>query len=81
MKLNLEEIKKAVREGQLTAISLDTQVIDRQSRRLEQGLLKRMRQFRGTKISVLFSDIVARELRAHLIADAEKAQAALRIAH
>lgn len=76
--MTLEEIRSAIRKKALRAIALDTQIIDKQGRRLEQGLLKRMRQFRNTNVSVLVSEIVARELHSHLLADAEKSHVSLR---
>lgn len=75
MKLNVEDIKKAVKDKEITAISLDTSIIDRLGRRLDQGLLKRMRQFRGTRVAVVFSDVVVREVVSHIRADVEGAHA------
>ena len=78
MNLTLDDIKQEVAAGKITAISLDTSIFDGQQRGLERGLLKRVSQFNGTAVTVVLSDIVVRELEAHLRRDAAEAQSNLK---
>jgi hypothetical protein len=55
MKADGEKIRELIRDKKITAISLDTSAFDRQSRALERGLLRRLQQFSGTKITFLLS--------------------------
>lgn len=60
------------------AIALDTSIFDGQQRRLEDGLLRRVEQFRATRtVTVLIPDVVQRELLAHLTQDAVAARTTL----
>ncbi|WP_176100488.1 PIN domain-containing protein [Burkholderia cepacia] len=60
------------------AIALDTSIFDGQQRRLEDGLLRRVEQFRSSQnVEVLIPDVVQRELIAHLTHDAADARTAL----
>ncbi len=71
------EIRDAVARGEIAAITLDTSVFDRHQLRLEDALLDRLRQFRGTGVSVVFTDVVLLELNAHIQRDVEKTRKAL----
>lgn len=78
MKMNLDAIRGAVQAGEITAISIDTSIFDGKQRGLEWGLLKRVQQFKDSKVAFLLSEVVSRELEVHMQKDAAEAQAALR---
>ncbi len=77
MILTLEEIRQAIEEKRLTAISIDTSIFDGQHRGLEWGVLKRVEQFHGSSVTVLLSDVVKGELEAHLRKDASESLSGL----
>lgn len=60
-------------DGNITAISLDTSIVDAQQRGLEYGLLKHLGQFKDSSIEVVFSDVVIHEIEEHLRKDAAEA--------
>jgi hypothetical protein len=63
--LSPEELRNRVAEGQIRAISIDTNVFTRSGYRLDAGLLKHIRQFADAGITFVLSDVVERELRRH----------------
>lgn len=69
-----DEIKDAIAAGEIGAITLDTSIFDGNGLRLESGLLQRMQQFRGSGIQFVLSEIVAKEVVAHLTKGASEAQ-------
>lgn len=69
-----DEIKDAIAAGEIGAITLDTSIFDGNGLRLESGLLQRMEQFRGSGIQFVLSEIVAKEVVAHLIKGASEAR-------
>jgi hypothetical protein len=77
MKLSVDEIRMAVADGRLKAITVDTSVVDALQRGLEHGPLKRLAQFRGSTTRLVLSDVVRNEIEAHLRKDAKDAGAAL----
>ncbi|VWD54740.1 hypothetical protein BLA18110_07969 [Burkholderia lata] len=71
-------IHDLIEAKQIKAIALDTSIFDAQQRRLEDGLLRRVEQFRSSpNVRVLIPDVVQRELTAHLTRDAAEARTAL----
>lgn len=48
------------------ALSIDTSIFDQKGLRLESGILKTLEQFRGRPSRLVISEIVAREVHAHL---------------
>lgn len=78
MEFSEEQIKEAIADGRISAISLDTSVFDGNGNRFEHGLLARMRQFDGTAIDVVLSDVIIGEVKAHVIRDAVAAQSKVR---
>ena len=66
MKLTTEATKSAIASGKLAAFSLDTSVFESQQMALERGLLKRLQQFKGSKIKIVLADVVSREVIAHI---------------
>jgi len=78
MKMELDDIKRAISDGDITAISIDTSIVDGQQRWLEYGLLKRLRQFKSSSVDVVLPEVVVNEMRAHLLRDAIEAQSVLK---
>ena len=72
--MELEELKKIVREGQFGAITLDTSVFDGQGLRLESGLLKQLEQFQDSSTRLILSEVVKEETLSHLTKKAKDAQ-------
>ncbi|MES2088961.1 MAG: PIN domain-containing protein [Pseudomonadota bacterium] len=72
------EIKDAILDGDITAITIDTSVFDAAKLGLEFGALKRLAQFKDGSTDFVLSDIVAKELRGHMIKEATETQAAFR---
>lgn len=64
--MELDELKKLVRTGQFSAITLDTSIFDAQGLKLESGLLKQLEQFRYSSTKLIISEIVKEEILSHL---------------
>ncbi|WP_107314892.1 PIN domain-containing protein [Burkholderia metallica] len=72
------QIRDLIESKEIGAIALNTSIFDGQQGRLEDGLLRRVEQFRSTQnVEVLMPDVVQRELIAHLTRDAADARTAL----
>lgn len=78
VKADQETIRRLVHAKHIKTITLDTSAFDRKGRELERSLLGKLAQFKGTETTVLLSDIVVRELRSHLVRDAEEAHSQLK---
>jgi hypothetical protein len=78
MDLTEDEIKEAIAGGRIAAITLDTSIFDGNGNRFEHGLLARLRQFNGTAIHVVLSDVVVGEVKGHVAREAAEAQAKIR---
>jgi len=78
MKMTTEEIEAAVKNGDITALTLDTSTFERKSFALEKGLLRRLSQFKDSEFKLVLSEIVVREVRAHLREKATDAEQSLR---
>jgi hypothetical protein len=77
----LQEIQSSIASGEITAITLDTSIVDAQQKNLEHGLLRRLSQFKGSDTKVLLPDVVLREIESHLLNDAEETLTAVRRAN
>lgn len=66
MDLTDDEIKQAIANCEVSAITLDTSIFVRNAYRFEHGLLARLKQFNDTKVHVILSDVVAEEAKTHL---------------
>lgn len=71
--LDREALCARVADGRIVAISLDTNVFARSGYRLDAGLLKHLRQFAEANIAFVLADVVERELKRHLLREAEEA--------
>jgi hypothetical protein len=78
MKMTLEEIRKSIDSGDISAISLDTSVFDAKQLGLEWGILKRVAQFKGGDVAFVLSEIVAKELKSHIQRAAVEAEGSLK---
>lgn len=74
---SVERIVKKIKEGQITALSLDTTIFDQHHLKLEFGLLARLKQFKESENSICLADVVCREVERHLAQKAELARKAL----
>jgi len=72
------ELNAIILSGRIGAISIDTSIFDRYQCGLDYPSLIKLAQFRDTHISVLISEIVAEEVKAHINRDASKSQRDLR---
>jgi len=61
-----EEIRNAIGDGTIGAVSLDTNVFDHNGCKLNVAPLSNLDQFKDTPIRVLFSEIIARETKRHI---------------
>jgi hypothetical protein len=75
-----EQIKACIAAGGVGAIALDTSVFDQFGCNLGYKTLRKLDQFNGTDIAVVFSEIVAGEVKAHIAKAAEESATALKIA-
>ena len=72
--MELEKLKKEIREGQFGAITLDTSIFDKQSLRLNSGLLKQLEQFHNSSIRLIISEVVKEEILSHLTQKTKEVQ-------
>ena len=63
--------------GAIGAITLDTNIFDGYGDDLRHKILLSLRQFKGTNIELLFSDIVVTEVKAHIAKQAGDSVAAV----
>ena len=82
MLLTHDQIKAEIASGGITAISLDTTVFEQSQNRFEHAPLSQLKQFLGSDIRVLLSDVVEGEVKSHVIRNAKdselKVKAAIR---
>lgn len=79
MEMTDEEIKETIANGKISAITLDTSIFDGNGHRFERGLLARLKQFNGTAVHVVLSDVVVGEVKAHVTREATEAQSKIRV--
>jgi len=68
------ELAATILNGKIGAISLDTSIFDRYQCNFQSPALSALEQFREKPVKLLISEIVAREVKAHLERDALKSQ-------
>src|SRR4051794_19762674 len=59
------------------AITLDTNIFDENSLRLDEGMLSQLKQFKDSLTEFVLSDIITGELQRHMTTDARQAKDAL----
>ena len=67
-----------IASGGVFAISIDTAVFDGKQKTFQNAILRRLDQFHQRDIRVIFVDIIAKEMKAHLRDDAIETQRALK---
>lgn len=68
--LSDEELDKAIGADEISAITLDTSIIDKLGRNFSHPMLRNLRQFERIGVDVIFSDVVVREVQSHIKRDA-----------
>lgn len=76
--LSEDDIKAAIADGKVFAISIDTAVFDGKQKTFSNAVLQKLDQFHARDIRVVFADVVVKEMIAHLRDDALETQRALR---
>ena len=80
MNMTVEQIKQEIKSGEIKAITLDTSIFDQKQNGLEDGLLRQIEQFNDAITTVVFSDVVLREVESHIKKAASESQAAMKAA-
>lgn len=75
-----QKIHDQILAGDITALTIDTSVFEKNGLALEGGLLAQLAQFRGSDIAVVIPNTVANEVKRHLARNAADATKALRSA-
>jgi len=76
--LTFAEIEKAISDGRLTLLSIDTSIFSQYHNRLEHGLLQRLSQFEASDVDLVLSDVVVREVQRHMVEAAVESDSALK---
>ena len=66
MRLDVAAIQAAVTAGQIRAVSLNTNVFDKNVRRLELGVFRHLRQVGGAHVRLVMHDVVMQVMQAQL---------------
>ena len=69
--------KEKVLDGTIGAISVDTCIFTTAGYQLENGVLKRLEQFKGNSFRLVFSEITAREILGHITEHSDEAKTKL----
>lgn len=75
-----EKINDLILSGEITALTIDTSIFERNSLALEGGLLAQLGQFREGEFELVIANTVASEVKRHLAKNATEATKALRTA-
>jgi hypothetical protein len=75
-----EKINNRILAGEITALTIDTSIFERNSLALESGLLAQLVQFRESDFELVIANTVANEVKRHLAKNATDATKALRTA-
>ena len=77
-KLPKDQLERAIAIGDISAISIDTEVFIRKGKTFDHPVICSLTQFKDSDIDVVIADVVAREIEAHLREDAAKTQSDLK---
>lgn len=72
------QIKSGLKDGSISAISIDTAIFDTFGCKLDAAALARLDQFKKGGVRLLFSEIVVKEITAHIVRDASERARELR---
>lgn len=75
-----EKINKQILAGEITALTIDTSIFEKNGLALESGLLAQLEQFRESEFELVIANTVASEVKRHLAKNATDATRALRTA-
>lgn len=75
-----EKINNQILAGQITALTIDTSIFEKNGLALESGLLAQLEQFRESEFELVIANTVADEVKRHLAKNASDATKALRTA-
>lgn len=75
-----EKINKQILAGEVTALTIDTSIFEKNGLALESGLLAQLEQFRASEFELVIANTVANEVKRHLAKNATDATKALRTA-
>lgn len=73
-----QSIHDQILAGEITALTIDTSVFEKNGLALESGLLAQLVQFQGSDIALVIPNTVANEVKRHLARNAADATKALR---
>lgn len=76
--LSDDDIKGLIANSDVFAISIDTAIFDGKQKTFQNAVLRRLDQFHQRDVRVIFVDIIAEEMKAHLREDAIETQRALK---
>jgi hypothetical protein len=65
--MTVAEIEKAISDGRLTLLSIDTSIFSQYQNGIEHGLLQRLAQFEASDVDLVLSDVVVREVQRHMV--------------
>ena len=75
-----EKINNRILAGEISALTIDTSIFERNSLALESGLLAQLEQFRESQFELVLANTVANEVKRHLAKNATEATKSLRVA-
>lgn len=75
-----ENINNQILAGEITALTIDTSIFERNGLALESGLLAQLEQFHKSEFELVIANTVAGEVKRHLAKNATEATKALRTA-
>lgn len=75
-----ERINNQILAGEITALTIDTSIFEKNSLALESGLLAQLEQFCNSEFDLVIANTVANEVKRHLAKNATDSTKALRIA-
>lgn len=76
--MKTENLREKLLDGTITALSVDTCIFDAAGHRLEQGNLKHLEQFHSGAFSLIFPEMILKELLKHIEAKTDQARSSLR---
>ena len=77
-KLSDDDVKAKIADGSISALTIDTNVFDKYGCNLDFAIFRRLDQFTGSAVAVLFSEIIVREVTRHIAKEAAETQRALK---
>ena len=76
--LSNDEIKEAIADGTVFAISVDTAIFDAKQKTFQNPTLRRLDQLTARGVRIVLTDVVANEMKTHLCHEAKETQRKLK---